>query len=153
MRVHRLERRQLLPADLDRLFAFFSAAGNLERLTPGWLRFEILTPEPIDLGEGTLIDYRLRLHGLRLRWRSRIERWEPPYAFVDRQVRGPYRLWHHRHEFAPAADGTLMRDVVHYALPLGPLGALGQALLVRRDLERIFDYRHEAISRWVNGPD
>ena len=116
------------------MFAFFAQARNLELFTPGWLRFEVLTPEPLDMKEGTLIDYRLRLHGLPLRWRSRIERWEPGRAFVDRQVRGPYRLWHHRHEFEAPRAGTVVRDIVHYALPLGPLGQLAHAVLVARDL-------------------
>jgi ligand-binding SRPBCC domain-containing protein len=149
MRVYRLQRCQRLEADIATVFQFFSAARNLERLTPDWLRFEVLTPEPIDLREGTVIDYRLRLHGLPLTWRSRIESWEPPHAFVDRQLRGPYRLWHHRHEFTPAARGTDMHDVVHYGLPLGPAGRIAHALLVRRDLTRIFDYRHQEITRWL----
>jgi ligand-binding SRPBCC domain-containing protein len=145
--VHRLAREQVVRAGLDEVFAFFAQARNLEVLTPGWLRFEVLTPEPVDMQDGTLIDYRLRLHGLPLRWRSRIERWEPGRAFVDRQVSGPYRLWHHRHEFEVAPEGTIVRDIVHYGLPLGPLGQLAHPLLVRRDLERIFDYRHAAVTR------
>jgi ligand-binding SRPBCC domain-containing protein len=149
MRVYRLERRQHLAADIATVFAFFSAARNLERLTPDWLRFEVLTPEPIDLREGAVIDYRLRLHGLPLTWRSRIESWKPPHAVVDRQLRGPYRLWHHRHEFTPVAGGTDMHDVVHYGMPLGPAGRIAHALLVRRDLSRIFDYRHREIARWL----
>ncbi len=146
MRVHRFERSQRVPAGPHEVFAFFSAARNLEVLTPSWLRFEVLTPEPIDLREGTLIDYRLRLHGLPLRWRSRIESWTPPRAFVDRQLRGPYRLWHHRHEFEPDGDATVVRDIVHYALPLGPLGGLAHRAIVRRDLERIFEFRAQAIA-------
>ena len=145
--VHRLAREQVVRAGLHEVFAFFAQASNLEVLTPGWLRFEVLTPEPLDMEEGTLIDYRLRLHGLPLRWRSRIERWEPGRAFVDRQVHGPYRLWHHRHEFEAAPEGTVVRDIVHYGLPLGPLGQLVHALLVERDLARIFDYRREAVTR------
>jgi ligand-binding SRPBCC domain-containing protein len=145
--VHRLAREQVVRAGLDEVFAFFAQARNLEALTPGWLRFEVLTPEPVDMGEGTLIDYRLRLHGLPLRWRSRIERWEPEAAFVDRQVRGPYRLWHHRHEFEATPQGTVVRDIVHYGLPLGPLGQFAHTLLVQRDLSRIFDYRSEAVTR------
>lgn len=146
-RVHELRREQLVRADLPEVFEFFSQAHNLERLTPDWLRFEVLTPEPVPMGEGTVIDYRLRLHGLPLRWRSRIERWEPRRAFVDRQVHGPYRLWHHRHEFEAAGSGTIVRDIVHYALPWGPIGRLAHALLVRRDLARIFDFRTEAVER------
>lgn len=144
--VYRLERSQVVAAELSEVFEFFSAARNLERLTPSWLRFAVLTPEPIELREGTLIDYRLRLHGLPMRWRTRIESWEPPNAFEDRQLRGPYALWHHRHEFAPVPGGTLMRDIVHYRLPLGRVGRLVHALIVARDLRRIFDYRHNAVT-------
>jgi ligand-binding SRPBCC domain-containing protein len=97
------------------------------------------------MAAGTLLEYRLRLHGVPLRWLTRIEVWEPPVRFVDVQVRGPYRLWHHTHSFEPAGDGTLMGDRVRYALPLGPLGELAHAVLVRRDLERIFAFRHAAV--------
>ena len=99
MTEHVLEREQLVPRPLDEVFAFFAEARNLERITPPWLRFEVLTPEPIAMTAGTLIDYRLRLRGIPLRWVSRIEEWEHERAFADRQLRGPYRLWHHRHEF------------------------------------------------------
>lgn len=146
-RVHELRREQLVRAGLPEVFEFFSQARNLEVLTPDWLRFEVLMPEPVRMCEGTVIDYRLRLHGLPLRWRSRIERWEPRRTFVDRQVHGPYRIWHHRHEFEVAGSGTIVRDIVHYAMPWGPLGQLAHVLLVRRDLARIFDYRTEAVKR------
>jgi ligand-binding SRPBCC domain-containing protein len=145
--VHELRLEQTVRAGLDEVFEFFSQARNLEVLTPSWLRFEVLTPEPVDMHDGTLIDYRLRLHGLPLRWRSRIELWEPGRAFVDRQVRGPYRLWHHRHEFETTAAGTLVRDIVHYALPLGPLGQIAHRLVVAGDLRRIFDFRRDAVVR------
>jgi ligand-binding SRPBCC domain-containing protein len=145
-RVFRLEREQVVPRPLDETFAFFSDAQNLQRITPPWLHFEVLTPE-IAMRTGAVIDYRLRLRGVPIRWSARIEDWQPGRAFVDRQIRGPYRLWHHRHVFEPAGDQTLMRDVVHYALPLGPLGAAARALFVRRDVERIFDYRVGEIAR------
>jgi ligand-binding SRPBCC domain-containing protein len=146
VRIHRLEREQLVPAALGEVFAFFAEARNLERITPPWLGFEVLTPEPVDMAPGTLIEYRLRLHGLPLRWLTRIEEWERERAFADRQLRGPYRLWHHRHEFeARGAEGTLVRDRVDYALPLGPLGELARRAFVGRDLERIFDFRRRAV--------
>lgn len=152
MRVHRLEREQRIARPLDEVFDFFSAARNLERLTPPWLRFEVLTPEPIEMGVGTLIDYRLRVHGVPLRWTSRIEEWEPGRSFTDRQLRGPYGLWHHRHTFAAAGDDTLVRDSVHYGLPLGPLGELAHAVFVRRDLERIFAHRRHAVLEGLAAP-
>jgi ligand-binding SRPBCC domain-containing protein len=150
--VHVLEREQLVRAPLERVFSFFSAARNLEALTPPWLRFEVLTPEPIEMRAGTLIDYRLRLHGAPLRWLTMIEAWEPGVVFVDRQLRGPYRLWHHTHRFSAQPEGTLVRDRVRYAIPLGPLGALAHEAFVRRDLERVFDFRRQAVSRALAAP-
>jgi ligand-binding SRPBCC domain-containing protein len=145
--VHRLAREQLVEAPPDEVFAFYSHARNLETLTPPWLRFEVLTPEPIEMRRGTLIEYRLRLHGLPLLWVSRIEEWEPGRRFVDRQLRGPYRVWRHLHEFDARPEGTLVRDTVDYALPLGPLGELAHAAFIRRDLDRIFDFRRDRIAR------
>ena len=145
MKVHLLEREQRVEYPLDEVFEFFAAARNLERLTPPWLSFAVLTPEPIDMQVGTLIDYRLRLRGIPLRWTSRIEEWEPGRSFIDRQLKGPYGLWHHRHTFETDGEATIVRDAVHYGLPLGPLGELCHALLVRRDLERIFAFRHVAV--------
>jgi len=147
--IHRLEREQVVAAAPDAVFDFFSRAKNLETLTPPWLRFEVLTPEPIEMRRGTRIEYRLRLHGMPLRWVSRIEEWHPGQGFVDRQVHGPYRLWHHRHEFEAHDRGTLVRDIVHYSLPLGPLGALAHTAFVRRDLAAVFDYRRQQIDRLV----
>ncbi len=145
MRIHRLEREQRLEHPLDEVFEFFAAARNLERLTPPWLRFEVLTPEPVDMRVGTLIDYRLRVHGVPLRWTSRIDEWEPGRGFIDRQLRGPYGFWYHRHSFAADGIATIVRDRVDYGLPFGRLGELAHQVLVRRDLERIFDYRRQAV--------
>ncbi len=147
MSEHRLEREQVLPRRIDEVIAFFAEARNLERITPPWLVFRVLTPEPIEMRVGALIDYRLRVHGIRLSWTTRIEEWEPGAGFVDRQIAGPYRLWRHRHSFRARGDGTVVTDVVDYALPFGPLGDLAHRLFVRRDLERIFAYRHAAAAR------
>lgn len=146
MTVRVLERSQHLPGRPEEVFGFFADAWNLEAITPPWLRFRVVTPRPLEMRAGAHIAYRLRLHGMPIRWLTRIEVWEPPLRFVDVQVRGPYRLWHHTHRFEPDDDGTLMRDRVRYALPLGPLGELAHAALVRRDLERIFAFRHEAVA-------
>lgn len=151
MTTYVLEREQVVGAPLDAVFEFFSAARNLEALTPPWLRFQVLTPEPISMHSGTVIEYRLRLRGVSLGWVSLIEEWEPGRRFVDRQLCGPYRLWHHTHEFASHPDGTLVRDRVRYEIPLGPLGALAHRLFVRRDLARVFDFRHAAVLRLL-GP-
>jgi ligand-binding SRPBCC domain-containing protein len=147
MSVHLLEREQLVPRPVDEVFAFFAQARNLERITPPWLGFEVLTSGPVEMRSGTLIEYRLRVHAVPVRWISRIEEWDSGRLFVDRQLRGPYRLWHHRHEFAACADGTVVRDRVRYALPLGRLGELAHAAFVRRDLERIFDFRRAAVAQ------
>ncbi len=142
-----LERTQLVPRPREEVFAFFEDAANLERITPPALRFRIVTPEPIAMGQGTLIDYRLRLFGLPLRWRTLIERYEPPLRFVDLQLSGPYRLWRHLHEFEAVPGGTLMHDRVEYALPFGPLGRAAHAVAVRRTLAHIFDHRRDVIAR------
>lgn len=147
MRLHRLDREQFVPRPLEDVFEFFSRAHNLESLTPSFLRFEVLTPEPIEMRPGTLISYRLRVRGASLRWVSQIEAWEHQRTFVDRQLHGPYRLWHHRHDFEPRDGGTVVRDHVHYAIPLWPLGELAHGLMIRRDLESIFDFRQQAVSR------
>jgi ligand-binding SRPBCC domain-containing protein len=145
--VHVLERSQRLALPAARAFAFYADALNLEAITPPWLAFRVVTAGPIEMSPGTLIDYRLRLHGIPVRWRTRIEAWEPPARFVDAQVSGPYALWEHTHTFEPDGDhAVVIRDRVRYALPFGPLGRLAHALFVRRDLERIFDYRRRAVA-------
>jgi hypothetical protein len=147
---HTLRREQTLPGTPDAVFGFFADAGNLEAITPPWLGFRIVTPRPIDMGVGTLIEYRLRLHGLPISWLTRIEVWEPGARFVDQQLRGPYALWHHTHEFAPApGGGTRRTDTVRYALPFGPAGGIAHALFVRRDLRRIFDHRFAAVAQRI----
>lgn len=138
----------VLPVPIERVFDFFSEARNLEKLTPRWLRFEILTPGPIAMAPGTLIDYRIRWRGIPMRWRTEIEVWDPPHRFVDRQIRGPYRLWRHEHLFVAHGDETSVVDRVEYA-PVG--GAIANWLAVRRDVERIFAYRREVLQRVFPG--
>lgn len=142
MRLFTFRNEVWLPAPPDEVFPFFADACNLERLTPPALRFRVLTPRPIEMRVGTLIDYRIRLHGLPMRWQSEITRWDPPHGFVDEQRRGPYRRWIHEHTFAPSDRGTLARDEVQYA---APGGVLAQRLFVARDLRKIFAYRNEAL--------
>ncbi|MBD0281878.1 MAG: SRPBCC family protein, partial [Thermoleophilaceae bacterium] len=134
----------------EAVFEFFADPFNLEAITPPWLRFRIVGPRPIEMQAGTLIDYRLVLHRVPIRWRARIAVWEPGRRFADVQVRGPYRAWHHTHSFERHDEGTLVRDSVRYALPLGPLGRVAHAAFVRRDLERIFDFRHQAVRDYFN---
>ena len=142
-----IDRAQLVPLSLEEAFVFFADASNLEAITPPWLRFRILTPQPLVIQEGTLIDYRLTLHQIRVRWRTRIERWEPGRCFVDTQVEGPFALWRHTHTFEQRGGATLIRDRVEYRMPHGFLGRLAHRVLIRRDLDRIFDYRRHAIAR------
>lgn len=133
-----LETALWLPRPVEDVFEFFSDARGLETLTPPWIRFRILTPTPIDMRAGTTIDYRLRIRGVPIRWRTLIPVWEPPRRFVDEQVRGPYRYWRHEHTFEPADGGTLMRDHVDYRVPGG---RLINRWFVQPDVERIFRYR------------
>lgn len=138
-----IHRAAVVPASVEDTFAFFSDATNLERLTPPWLRFSISTPSPIVMREGTVIDYRISLRSLPMRWQSRIDVWEPGVCFVDRQIAGPYLWWRHEHRFERVAGGTLVVDHVEYL----PRLRLLSRRLVRRDLARIFDYRRESLQR------
>jgi ligand-binding SRPBCC domain-containing protein len=146
--IHLLERRQRVELPIAEAFAFYGDARNLELITPPWLGFEVTTPAPIEMGVGTLIEYRLRLHRVPVRWRTRIEAWDPPHRFVDAQTRGPYSLWEHTHTFEEDGPGaTIIEDRVRYSIPFGPLGELANRLLVQRDLQQIFDYRRDAVAR------
>jgi ligand-binding SRPBCC domain-containing protein len=140
-----LERALFIPKPRAEVFAFFAEAANLERITPSFLKFHILTPGPIPMRAGTLIDYQLRLHGVPLRWRTLIESFDPISSFTDVQLKGPYRRWHHHHTFEDAPGGTLMRDRVDYDLGFGWIGNIVHALFVRRSVEQIFDYRNKTI--------
>lgn len=152
MRTHELRREQVLTGRPEAIFAFFADAANLEAITPPLLGFRVVTPGPIAMGVGTFIQYRLRVHGVPLRWDTIIQAWEPPRRFVDVQVRGPYRRWRHTHELEPLGDDrTLMRDTVRYALGLGPLGELAHRLVVRRDLEAIFAHRARVVPGLLAG--
>jgi ligand-binding SRPBCC domain-containing protein len=142
MRRFVFEQDTLLPLALEETFSFFANAENLEAITPPWLHFSILTPTPITMQAGTLIDYRLRVHGIPLRWQTEITRWNPPYDFTDEQKRGPYRLWIHRHVFTAEGDQTRMRDQITYAV-FG--GSLINRLFVQKDVLRIFNHRQTAI--------
>jgi ligand-binding SRPBCC domain-containing protein len=145
-----LRREQVIDAPPAETFGFFSRAENLEAITPAWLNFRITSPTPIEMHAGTLIRYRLRLHGIPVSWLTRIEEWDPPHGFVDQQIRGPYGLWHHTHAFEDLGDGrTRMTDIVRYGHRFGPLGTLAQRLIVHRDVERIFDHRRGRIAELI----
>lgn len=143
---HRLQRRQVVGADPCEVFAFFKDAHNLESITPPCLAFRVFGASDHEVREGTRVSYRLRLHGIPLRWESRIAEYVEGERFADEMVVGPYRRWYHRHLFRPVAGGVEIEDVVDYALPLGPLGRLAHAVAVRRELRDIFDYREGRIA-------
>ena len=141
-----MQREQWIARPLEEVFAFFSEARNLDLITPPWLHFQVLRQTGPEIKAGTLIHYRLAWHGVPLDWTSRIEEWRPPFQFVDLQLKGPYRQWHHTHRFEEIDDGTLISDIVRYAVPFGTLGDLCAGWLVRRDIERIFDFRARKIA-------
>lgn len=141
---YRLTTELRLPTPLVEVFEFFSDAYNLEEITPPWLHFSVQTPAPIEMKRGALIDYRLRLHGIPIRWRTEITAWEPPFHFVDEQVRGPYRYWRHEHTFEGKDGETIAHDQVDYSVPGG---ALIHWLLVKSDVRRIFEYRSQILTR------
>jgi ligand-binding SRPBCC domain-containing protein len=146
VRDHRVETRMWLPRTRAEVFPFFADAHNLEAITPPWLHFSVLTPAPIAMRAGALIDYRLRLHGVPLDWRTEIAAWEPPHRFVDRQVAGPYALWEHEHRFRDVAGGVVMSDSVAYRIRGGRVvDRIGDLAVARRDLRRIFEFRAQAL--------
>ena len=152
MTVYKLNRELWVPRPLPDVFEFFSRADNLQRITPPWMMFRILTPGPIEMREGAMIAYALRVRGIPLRWLTQIERWNPPFEFIDIQTKGPYKLWRHTHRFSEVEGGTLIVDTVEYALPFGVLGRLAHRIQVAQDLSRIFDYREQRSSGTVRWP-
>ena len=148
IKTHKLKTEIWLPQKRTTVFSFFADPRNLEDLTPEWLHFEILTPMPLQMKSGVLIDYRLRLYGIPLHWQSEISVWEPPHRFVDRQIQGPYRVWIHEHMFTEHRGGTLVGDTVEYA---APGGILVHRLFIARDLRRIFAYRQARLRHRFGG--
>lgn len=144
------ETETFLPRPREEVFAFFSDARNLEKITPPFLRFQIMTPLPIEMEAGRIIDYRLRLNGIPIKWKTEISHWEPPFRFVDTQLQGPYRRWVHEHRFESVDGGTRMTDRVEYRLPFGWLGSIAHALFVRRQVESIFAHRTAVIQNLLN---
>jgi ligand-binding SRPBCC domain-containing protein len=147
MKTYWLRKSIWLPQSRDKVFEFFSNPANLDRLTPTWLGFAILTPATKPIMQGALLDYRLRIRGIPIRWQSEITVWEPPRRFIDRQTKGPYSLWVHEHTFEERDNGTLVGDNVEYAVPGG---RIVQKFLVAPDIERIFDYRHKILEELFN---
>jgi ligand-binding SRPBCC domain-containing protein len=142
---YELNSEQWIPQPLEETFAFFSRPENLQEITPEWLDFHIVRVES-ELHTGSLVEYRLRWHGIPMRWTSEITDWNPPHRFIDDQLRGPYALWHHEHEFVAEDGGTRILDHVKYALPFGIFGRLAHRLMTRRDVEAIFEYRRRRLT-------
>ncbi|MEM7680605.1 MAG: SRPBCC family protein [Planctomycetota bacterium] len=147
-----LEMTQRLPVRREALFPFFADAHNLERITPTFLKFRVITPKPIDMRVGALIDYRLKLHGIPIRWRTQITGWDPQTSFRDEQLRGPYKLWRHTHTFEEDGDATVCHDRVEYRVPGGPLAPLIEKWFVRKDVVSIFAYRAKALDELFPAP-
>jgi ligand-binding SRPBCC domain-containing protein len=142
---HILKRKQIIERPREEVFDFFADAGNLEHITPPELQFHIITPQPIDIKKGTLIEYQLNLRGFPVKWKTEITQWNPPHDFVDTALKSPYRQWIHLHKFDVSENGeTIMEDVVRYRLPFEPLGNLAH-WFVKKELNYIFDYRRRVI--------
>lgn len=146
-----LKTSQEVPADLETVFGFFAKPENLAAITPGWLDFRILTPSPIPMRAGALIDYQIGLGPVPARWRTMITTHQPPHLFVDEQLSGPYSFWHHTHRFEETDAGTLLHDEVRYLLPLGLLGRVAAGPVIKAQLRRIFRYRHKFIAEKFSG--
>ena len=147
MSEHILERTQIIKESREKVFRFFADAMNLEEITPPELNFKIITAQPIDIKKGALIDYRLKLRGIPLTWKTEITEWNPPHSFIDTALKSPYKQWIHRHTFAENQSGeTVMKDVVRYRLPLEPLSDLAH-FIVKKELKYIFDYRCKVIEK------
>jgi hypothetical protein len=144
-KTYTLSFEQQVPRPLPEVFGFFSRAENLEVLTPSWLKFKILSVTPRPIRKGTIIKYSLRLHGIPLRWTSEIVEWDPPHRFIDLQLSGPYKLWHHEHRFESRDGGTLITDTVNLSLPMGFMGTLAYKIKVQSDVRAIFTFRQEKI--------
>jgi ligand-binding SRPBCC domain-containing protein len=145
MKIHSLSRQQDVAAPLCDVFAFFAKPENLTNITPPSMKFTILTPSPVLMEKGTMIDYMVTVFGIRRHWRSMITDYDPPHTFTDEQITGPYIFWHHSHRFEEIASGTRIFDDVRYVLPFGVLGRMAHRLLIHKQLDRIFNYRMRII--------
>lgn len=141
MKTCKIEYQTILKKNIHEVFPFFANAENLDKVTPPWLKFQILMPLPIEMKVGTKVDYQLRLHGIPIRWRSEITEWDPLHKFTDVQLKGPYRFWKHEHFFMAEGNQTKMMDRVEYAIPGWIFAPIVHSLFVKRDLEKIFKYR------------
>ena len=151
MKVHKIEYRQIICGhSIDDIFSFFSKPENLSKITPSRLGFIIKTPSPISMKSGQLIDYIIKIIGFPIHWRTLITDYDSPNFFIDQQIKGPYLLWHHKHEFNQLQDGVEILDTVHYSLPMGFIGSIVNSIWIRRDLDSIFNHRFNVINNIFN---
>jgi len=153
MKIYELNKTQFINQPIDVVFNFFSKPENLALITPSKLAFKILTPTPITINKGTLIDYTIRLMGFPVHWRTLITKYNPPYEFVDEQIKGPYLFWHHTHTFKAVNGGSEIKDKVRYSIPMGYLGQFIHKIWIKKDLEKIFEYRKAVIDKLFNQSD
>ena len=151
MKLYTLKKEQIIPRNILDVFDFFSKPENLSVITPSKMGFKILTPSPIEMKEGALIDYTVKIIGLPIRWTTLITKYDPPNLFIDQQLKGPYSMWHHTHNFKKLNDNeTLIEDIVVYSVPYSFIGGLIHSLYIKRDLEKIFSYRSKKIKEIFN---
>ena len=150
MKVHTLKSKQKINKSLKEVFDFFKSPENLSKLTPSKLNFKILTPTPIEMKNGQLIDYTIKILGFKVHWRTVITSYLEPYEFVDQQLVGPYKMWHHEHIFKIKENGVLMKDIVTYIPPFGLIGKIANYLFIKRRVNQIFDYRNKIITQIFN---
>ena len=151
MKLYTLKKEQIIPRNILDVFDFFSKPENLSVITPSKMGFKILTPSPIEMKEGALIDYTVKIIGLPIRWTTLITKYDPPNLFIDQQLKGPYSMWHHTHNFKKLNDKeTLIEDIVVYSVPYSFIGGLIHSLYIKRDLEKIFSYRSKKIKEIFN---
>ena len=147
MNYYNLHQTQFINKPISEVFNFFSMPENLEVITPGYLNFRIKTPSPVKMESGRIIDYKIKLRGVPFTWSSLISEYDPPYKFIDEQVRGPYAYWHHTHIFSETKEGTLIEDIVKYSIPFGLAGQFAHFLFIKSDLKNIFQYRFNTINK------
>ena len=145
MKLYTLKKEQKISKNILEVFDFFSKPENLKTITPAKLSFNIITPTPIFMSKGTVIDYTIRLFKIPIHWRTLITKYDPPHEFIDEQIKGPYNFWHHTHKFKQVDGGVEISDKVIYSIPMGIIGQVLHFLWIKRDLEKIFLYRKKVI--------
>ena len=147
MKYHEFKEKQFIDLPIEEVFNYFSNPSNLQKITPKYLNFKIKNNPPFIMKKGQLFEYRLRVRGIPITWISLISSYDPPYSFIDEQIKGPYSSWHHTHLFKEENGGTVIIDEVKYTLPLGLIGKIVNLIWVKKDLDKIFQYRQKIIEK------